>query len=86
MPTISRFFGIVIRMYYNDHAPPHFHAEYGEHEAAIEIDTLSVQEGRLPPRVLGMVLEWAAQHRGELRQNWRRAERKMPLTKIAPLE
>lgn len=57
MPEISRFYGIVIRMYYNDHAPPHFHAVYGEHQAQIDIHTLSLFGGNLPPRALGMVVE-----------------------------
>ena len=59
MPEISRFLGIVIKMFVNDHNPPHFHAFYGEHEALIEIKGLSVFAGRLPPRVLGLVIEWA---------------------------
>jgi hypothetical protein len=59
MPQISRFFGIIIKMYYNDHYPPHFHAEYNEHVAEIAIDTLEIIEGNLPRRVLSLVLEWA---------------------------
>ena len=54
MPEISRFLGIIIAMYYNDHAPPHFHVKYGDIEAVIAIDTGEVVEGRLPPRVLGL--------------------------------
>ena len=57
MPEISRFFGIVIQMYYNDHAPPHFHARYGGHKALIAIETLAVLNGHLPPRTLGLVVE-----------------------------
>lgn len=60
MPTISMFFGILIRMYFNDHPPPHFHARYNEHEAVIAIEPLSVIEGSLPKRALSLVLEWAA--------------------------
>jgi len=86
MPTISRFFGIVIRMHYEEHPPPHFHAHYAENDAAIYIDSLEVREGFLPKRVLAMVLEWAFQHREELRGNWRRAEQQQPLNKIEPLE
>lgn len=86
MPTISRFFGIAIRMYYDDHAPPHFHAYYGEHAARIEIHTLEVTEGRLPPRARALVIEWALEHREELRTDWERAERHEPLRKIDPLE
>jgi hypothetical protein len=56
MPTISAFYGILIRMFFNDHAPPHFHARYGEFEATIDIDTLEVLEGKLPPRALSLAL------------------------------
>ena len=63
MPEISRFFGIIIAMFYDEHNPPHFHARYGEYRVEIAIDTLSVLVGRLPPRVLGLVIEWAALHR-----------------------
>jgi hypothetical protein len=59
MPTISRFYGILIRMFFNDHAPPHFHARYGEFEATIEIGTLAIIEGQLPRRALILVQEWA---------------------------
>ena len=86
MPRISEFFGIIIAMYYNDHAPPHFHARYGEHEALISIDTLATLRGSLPRRALALVLEWAAQHRGELADDWERARRGEPLAAIAPLE
>jgi hypothetical protein len=57
MPEISRFFGIVIQMYYNDHAPPHFHVRYGNHRALIAVETLAVLKGELPPRALGLVIE-----------------------------
>ena len=73
MPEVSRFFGIAIRFYYNDHQPAHFHAVYGEHEALIEIDTLAVLRGELPGRALALVLEWAAMHRRELRADWEMA-------------
>ena len=66
MPTISQFFGIVIRMYFDDHGPAHFHAYYNEHSARIDIGTLEIQQGYLPRRVLALVLEWAAEHRTEL--------------------
>ncbi|MEO5946476.1 MAG: DUF4160 domain-containing protein [Chitinophagaceae bacterium] len=66
MPSISRFLGIVIYFYYRDHNPPHFHAVYGEFEAEIVIEDLSVDVGYLPPRVLGLVMEWAALHKAEL--------------------
>ena len=86
MPQISRFYGIIVAMYYSDHAPPHFHAKYAEHEATIRIDTLECLEGKLPRRVLALVLEWAASHRQELRQNWDLARAGLPLDPIDPLE
>ncbi len=85
MPEISRFLGIVIYMYYREHAPPHFHAEYGEYEITIEITT-GVISGKFPRRVLNAVLEWYVLHKDELIENWEFAEKKMPLKKIEPLE
>jgi hypothetical protein len=70
MPTISEFYGIVIRMYFMDHAPAHFHAYYGEFEAVIGIRTLEIIEGSLPRRALSFVVEWASQHRDELQEDW----------------
>ena len=66
MPTISMFFGIAIRMYFDEHPPPHFHAYYAGEEAVIAIETLEVKEGGLPRRALALVLEWALEHREEL--------------------
>ncbi len=86
MPEISRFFGIIIAMFYNDHAPPHFHVRYGEQRAIIGIDSLTVLGGKLSPRGLGLVMEWAAVHQNELREDWGLAERQAPLKSIAPLE
>ncbi len=86
MPEISRFFGIIIKMYFDEHPPPHFHAEYGEQEALIDINTLAIISGQLSPRALGLVMEWAALHRDELRQVWERARNKESLGKIAPLK
>ncbi len=86
MPEISRFFGIVIRMFFREHEPAHFHAEYGEHEALLEIETLAVYRGWLPSRALALVQEWAELHRDELGLNWERARREQPLQRIAPLE
>jgi hypothetical protein len=86
MPEISRFFGIIIRMYFNDHFPPHFHAQYGEHQAEIAIETLEILKGELPNRALGLVLEWASLHRNELRADWERARNGEPLKPIKPLE
>jgi len=86
MPELSRFFGIIIRMFYSDHEPAHFHAIYGEYEALIEIDTLAVFRGALPRRALALVLEWAALHRNELRDDWRRARAGEMLKEIEPLD
>ena len=86
MPEISRFFGIVIQMFYDDHFPPHFHARYGPHQVVISVPGLTVLTGSLPPRALGLVMEWASQHRGELGENWVFARDKAPLKAIPPLE
>ena len=85
MPEISRFLGIVIRMYYRDHPPPHFHAEYGEHEITVEIES-GVVNGRFPRRALTAVLEWYELHGDELLDNWQLARQKQPLHRIDPLE
>lgn len=86
MPEISRFFGIVIKMHYNDHLPPHFHVEYGEHKAVIDIRTLVAIGGDLPPRAFGMVVEWGLMHRDELLVLWERAAHQQPLYKLPPLK
>ena len=86
MPEVSRFFGIAIRFYYNDHEPAHFHAVYGEHEALIEIDSLAILRGELPRRALALVFEWAALHRIELRTNWENARLGVPPAPIEPLD
>jgi hypothetical protein len=86
VPEISRFFGIIITMYYNDHAPPHFHVRYGQQKALIAIETLSVLEGNLKPRALGLVIEWASQHQAELMNDWQLARQNAPLEGIEPLE
>ncbi len=85
MPTISIFYGIVIQMFWQDHAPPHFHAIYGEHEAQIDIRTLAVLEGHLPRRALALVLEWAEQHRDELMEDWTLCVTNRHPNKIPPL-
>jgi len=86
VPTISVFFGIVIRMYYEEHGVPHFHAYYGGEEATIAIETLEILGGRLPRRALALVLEWALEHRPSLREDWELAEGHLPLKPIAPLQ
>jgi len=73
-------------MYYNDHPPPHFHVRYNQQKAIIDIETLSILEGKLSPRILGLVVEWAALHQTELMQNWQLARLQIPLEPIAPLE
>lgn len=86
MPELCRFYEIVIRMYFNDHGPPHFHALYSGDEALVGIDSLAVLHGRLPPRAQGLVVEWASLHQVELRNAWGLAKRLEPFGKIAPLE
>ncbi|MBI3983555.1 MAG: DUF4160 domain-containing protein [Gemmatimonadetes bacterium] len=78
MPEISRFYGIVIKMYFGDHRPAHFHAEYGEFEVVVGIETLAVIAGRLPPRAMGLVSEWASSHQADLALAWQRAEMLQP--------
>jgi hypothetical protein len=86
VPEISRFFGIVIKMFFDDHSPPHFHAEYAGSVALIGIRTLAVFSGRLPPRAMGLVIEWATLHQQELLADWERAQAQGELRPIAPLE
>lgn len=85
MPQISFFLGIIIKMYYREHNPPHFHANYAEHLAIIDIKKLELWSGYLPPRVLGLVIEWAAIHQNELMENWDKAIRQETLLPIKPL-
>jgi hypothetical protein len=86
MPEISRFLGVVIGIYWKDHGVPHFHAKYGEYRASFSISDLKLLEGRLPPRVTALVLEWAFLHRGELMKDWELAELRKPLVPIEPLQ
>lgn len=86
MPEVSRFYGIVVRMYYRDHPPTHFHAIYGEQEALIEIETGAVYRGRLSKTAYDLVNTWRLIHLQELREDWERARQQMPLLPIAPLE
>ncbi len=86
MPEISRFFGIVITMYYNDHAPPHFHVRYASQKAIMAIETLTLLHGRLSPRVLGLVTEWSVMRQAELLEDWELAREQVPLKRIEPLE
>jgi len=86
MPELSRFYGIVIAMYHDDHVPPHFHAEYGEYEARFSIPGLRIIEGSVPPRVRSLVLEWAAQHLQELADDWELCHSNRPPKPIKPLK
>jgi hypothetical protein len=85
MPEISRFLGIVIYMYFNEHNPPHFHAEYNEYKAAINIATLGLMEGKLPAKVMSLVVEWAQEHQDELFDNWKNIKETGQYNKIKPL-
>lgn len=85
MPEISRFLGIVIRMFASEHNPPHFHAIYNEFEAQFSIDSLDIIEGKLPPRIHGIVIEWASIHQKEILQNWKNLRNRQPIKKIKPL-
>lgn len=85
MPIISRFFGIIIYMYWRDHAPPHFHAKYGDDEIIVEIKSGAVT-GEMSKRGLALVQEWRELHKNELLENWRLAEQKKELKRIDPLE
>lgn len=85
MPTISTFYGILIQMFWNDDAPPHFHALYAEDEVLVDIRTLEVTEGQMPRRALALVLEWAQEHRVELMEGWESCSRNQSPKKIRPL-
>jgi hypothetical protein len=85
MPELSRFYGIVIRMFWADHPPPHFHAIYGEHEAVIDILTSEIIAGSLPLGAHSLVGQWVAMHRQELLEVWQLARESKPLRKIEPL-
>ena len=85
MPVISRFLGLTVVMYYRDHAPPHFHATYGDSEVTVEIETGAVA-GRFPRRPLALLLEWWDYSRDDLRANWDRARLGLPVVPIAPWE
>ena len=86
MPEISRFYGIVIQIYYADHPPPHFHALYAGQRATIDIETFALIDGELPARARGLVIEWATLHQDELREAFRLAAAMEAPPKIAPLD
>lgn len=85
MPEISRFYGIVITMYFPDHNPPHFHVRYNDYHAIIDIETGKVK-GEMPRQALRLVFEWLDQHKEELRENWLRMEKGEPVISIKPLD
>lgn len=85
MPEISRFLGIIIRMFYNEHNPPHFHAIYNEYEAEINIETMEIKHGSLPKKVYALVLEWATEHREELMNDWNMMRNDKKPNPIKPL-
>ena len=86
MPVVSVFFGIVVRMYHADHAPPHFHATYGDHEAIVDISSGRVLAGRLPPRVRSLVEEWRRARHSELKRAWLDCQALKPPHRVKPLE
>jgi Domain of unknown function (DUF4160) len=86
LPRISAFYGIAIYMYYRDHAPPHFHAIYGEYEATVAIEMAELLDGQLPRHARTLVSEWAFAHRDELEQSWALARAGQPLPAIGGLE
>lgn len=86
MPEISRFFGISIRMYFDDHDPPHFHAIYGDAEAEFGMNPIALLRGRFPRRAFGMVVEWAAANQQELLANWELMRNDQPSNRIHPLD
>jgi hypothetical protein len=86
MPEISRFYGIIIRMFYDDHPPPHFHAAYHGQEVQVGIHTLEILKGTIPRRAMALVLEWAAVHRADLQHAWELASRNQQPPRIEPLD
>jgi hypothetical protein len=86
VPTISIFYGIIIKMFFDDHAPPHFHAEYGEYELVIAINPIKIINGDAPKRVKSMVLEWTALHQEELLKDWELCKNMQSPLPIEPLE
>lgn len=86
MPTISVFYGIFIQMFWEDHAPPHFHARYGEFKGIVDINTLKMIEGDLPRRALNLILDWAEMHQQELLADWDLCIQKQKPNKIEPLK
>lgn len=86
MPIISNFFGIIIRMFFNEHAPPHFHVEYAEYKASVNIQTLEVIDGNLSRRAQELVLDWAELHQIELLEDWELCRKHLEPKRIEPLK
>jgi len=86
MPEISRFYGIIVSMFYDEHNPPHFHARYGEYKIAIDINSLRILEGKFPPRALGLIMEWTSLYKNELLKDWEITAQNLPPEKIEPLK
>ena len=85
MPTISTFFGIIIKMFFDDHSPPHFHVQYGEYKAIIAIESMVVLKGHLPRRALELVLDWTELHQAELMEDWNLCQSHEKPASIPPL-
>lgn len=85
MPEVSRFYGIIVQMFFKDHDPPHFHIEYGEFKAVINLSN-EIVKGFMPKRALNLVFEWMDIHKNELIENWELAQNGKPLNKIEPLK
>jgi len=86
LPTISMFYGIIIQMFWDEHAPPHFHAAYGEYKATVDIRALQIIVGRLPRRATQLVLDWAELHQDELLEDWDLCMTKQQPKEISPLK
>jgi hypothetical protein len=82
MPILSIFFGIIVRMWHDDHPPPHIHVEYQGFEALVDIQTGEVVKGQLPRKAAAIVKEWCSNHRAELMVNWEHAQKFEPLERI----
>lgn len=86
MPEISRFYGMTIQLFYDDHNPPHFHVTYGSYKAVFSIDTLEIIEGKLPKKQALLIVQWAYLHRQELFQTWETVKNRQVPKKIKPLK
>lgn len=86
MAEICRFFGIIITIFNREHGIPHFHVKYDEYRGVFSIEKLDIIEGFLPNKIISLIVEWALQHREELKENWNLAQQLQPLKKIEPLK